>query len=70
MTTRQPGMSDQIAAQSVIEELLRLQQTVQPRSRFARFWGYSPLGADSVAWYRCAQGEIEVGKISSRLPPA
>ncbi|WP_166788145.1 nuclease-related domain-containing protein [Cryobacterium glaciale] len=62
-------MSDQIAAQSVIEELLRLQQAVPPRSGFARFWGYSPLGADSVAWYRGAQGEIEVGRILSRLPP-
>ena len=69
MTTQAPGMSDQIAAQSVIEELLRLQQAVPPRSAFARFWGYSPLGADSIAWYRGAQGEIEVGKILSRLPP-
>ena len=62
-------MRDQIAAQSVIEELLRQQQTVAPRSRFARFWGYSPLAADSVAWYLGAQGEIEVGKILGRLPP-
>ena len=68
MTTQAPGMSDQIAAQSVIEQLLRLQQSVPSRSAFARFWGYSPLGADSVAWYRGAQGEIEVGRILSRLP--
>ena len=62
-------MSEQIAAQSVLEELLRLQQAVPRRSRFARFWGYSRLGADSLAWYRGAQGEIEVGTILSRLPP-
>ena len=69
MTTQLPGMRDQIAAQSVIEELLRQQQSMPPRTRFARFWGISPLAADSVAWYRGAQGEIEVGKILSRLPP-
>ncbi len=69
MTTQAPGMRDQIAAQSVIEELLRQQQAVPPRSRFARFWGYSPLAADSVAWYLGAQGEIEVGRILDRLPP-
>ena len=62
-------MRDRIAAQSVIEELLRQQQALPPRSRFARFWGRSPLAADSVAWYLCAQGEIEVGKILGRLPP-
>jgi hypothetical protein len=62
-------MRDQIAAQSVIEELLRQQQAVPPRSRFRRFWGCSPLAADSVAWYLGAQGEIEVGKILGRLPP-
>jgi len=69
MTIQAPGMRDQIAAQSVIEELLRQQQAMPPRSGFARFWGYSPLAADSVAWYLGAQGEIEVGRILSRLPP-
>ncbi|TFD65700.1 nuclease-related domain-containing protein [Cryobacterium ruanii] len=68
MTTQAPGMSDRIAAQSVIEELFRQQQDVPPRSGFARFWGYSPLAAESVAWYRGAQGEIEVGRILNRLP--
>ena len=69
MTTEAPGMRDRIAAQSVIEELLRQQQALPPRSRFARFWGRSPLAADSVAWYLGAQGEIAVGQILSRLPP-
>jgi hypothetical protein len=69
MTIQAPGMRDQIAAQSVIEELLREQQTMPPRTRFARFRGVSPLAADSVAWYLGAQGEIEVGRILSRLPP-
>ncbi|MBB5639902.1 nuclease-related domain-containing protein [Cryobacterium roopkundense] len=62
-------MSEQIAAQSVIEELLREQQTLPPRSHVARLWGRSPLAADSVAWYLGALGEIEVGKVLSRLPP-
>ncbi|TFD10923.1 NERD domain-containing protein [Cryobacterium sp. TMT1-2-2] len=69
MTTQLPGMSDQIAAQSVIGELLRQQLSMPQRTRFARFWGISPLAADSVAWYRGALGEIELGKILSRLPP-
>jgi hypothetical protein len=69
MTTQAPGMRDQIAAQSVIEELLRQQQVMPPRSKFAAFWGRSPLATDSVSWYLGALGEIEVGKILSRLPP-
>ncbi|TFD50265.1 NERD domain-containing protein [Cryobacterium frigoriphilum] len=69
MTTATPGMRDHIAAQSVIEELLRTQQSLPPRSRLARFSGRSPLAADSVAWYLGALGEIEVGKTLGRLPP-
>jgi hypothetical protein len=69
MTSQLSGMRDQVAAQSVIEELLRRQQSFPPRSRFATFWGYSPLAADNVAWYLGAQGEIAVGKILSGLPP-
>jgi len=68
MTTQAMHMSDQIAAQSVIGELLREQQTLAPRSRFAKLWGRTPLGADSVAWYLGALGEMEVGKVLSRLP--
>ena len=69
MTTQLPGMSDQIAAQSVIGELLRQQLSMPQRTRFARFLGINPLAPDSIAWYRGALGEIEVGKILSRLPP-
>ncbi|TFD56627.1 nuclease-related domain-containing protein [Cryobacterium sp. Hh38] len=69
MTAQVPGMRERVAAQSAIEELLRQQQSVPPRSAFARFWGYSPLTADSVSWYLGALGEIEVGRILSRLPP-
>lgn len=68
MTTQVPNMSEQSAAQSVIAELLRLQLTVAPRSRFARLWGVSPLGIDSIAWYLGAQGEIIVGKTLTLLP--
>ena len=69
MTTLELHMSEQIAAQSVIEELLREQRTLAPRSRFARLRGRSPLAADSVAWYLGALGEIEVGRVLGRLPP-
>jgi len=69
MTTQLSGMRDRVAAQSVLEELLRRQQALPPRSRFAKFWGFSPLAADSVAWYRGAQGEVFVGKVLGQLPP-
>lgn len=62
------GVRDRISAKSVIEELLRQQQVVPPRSGFGKFWGYSTLATDSVGWYRGTLVEIEVGKILSRLP--
>lgn len=62
-------MRQQPAAQAVIEELLRLQGSVPPRSRFARVFGHSPLGGESSSWYRGAQGEIIVGGILATLPP-
>jgi hypothetical protein len=56
-------------AQLVIDELLRQHGATPPRSALARFFGVSPLAADSVSWYLGATGEIEVGRILAQLPP-
>jgi hypothetical protein len=69
MQTEAPTMRQRLPAQAVIEELLRQHSTTPPRSGFGRFFGYSPLGADSISWYRGAQGEIVVGGILATLPP-
>ncbi|GAB3124991.1 nuclease-related domain-containing protein [Glaciibacter psychrotolerans] len=69
MAIEQPRMRQQFAAQAVIEELLRQQSRTPPRSGLAQFFGYSPLGADSLSWYLGAQGEIAVGAILDTMPP-
>nr|WP_052542641.1 nuclease-related domain-containing protein [Cryobacterium roopkundense] len=61
-------MRERFAAQSVIEVLLLEQSLVPPRSPLARFFGRSPLGADSLAWYRGAKAEIAVGMLLAELP--
>jgi hypothetical protein len=61
-------MRQQVAAQSVIEELLRRQESVPARGWMGRVLGASPLGADSASWYRGALGEIAVGRILATLP--
>ena len=56
------------AGQSLVEELLRLQEDRAPRSRLARTIGISPLDANGLAWLRAAQAEMVVGDILARLP--
>lgn len=68
MTIELPRMRQQFAAQAVIDELLRQQSATPPRTGFGRFFGYSPLGDDSVSWYLGAQGEIVVGAILDAMP--
>lgn len=62
-------MRQRFAAQAVIEELLRQHETTPPRNTFSRFFGYSPLAADTVSWYLGATGELIVGEILATLPP-
>jgi len=69
MTSDSAMMLEKFAAQSVIELLLQVQGSVPRRSRFARFVGLSPLGADSMSWYLGAKGEIVVGSMLATLPP-
>jgi len=63
-----PAMRERLAAQSVIELLLLEQSLVPPRSPIARLIGRSPLGAESMVWYRGAMAEIAVGAILAELP--
>lgn len=62
-------MRNRVAAQTVIEELLLEQSVAAPPAPLARFFGRSPLGPDSVAWYLAAKGEIAVGALLAKLPP-
>lgn len=54
-------------AAAVIAETLRVQASAPPRSRAARFFGRSPLIADSLPWYRGAIGELEVARVLDGL---
>jgi hypothetical protein len=69
VTLETPTMRNRFAAQSVIEELLQQQSSLPPRSPLARFFGRSPLSADTVPWYVGAKGERVVGSILETLPP-
>ena len=69
MTLETPTMRHRFAAQSVIEELLQQQSNLPPRSPLARFFGRSPLNADTAPWYVGAKGERVVGLILETLPP-
>ena len=62
-------MRQRFAAQFMIEKLLREQGGVPARTRWARFMGRSPLGANCAGWYEGAQGEIVVGETLSTLSP-
>ena len=59
---------ERFAGQAVIERLLVEQEGVSERSRLARLFGVSPLGASSQGWYAGALGEIEVGERLRSLP--
>ena len=62
-------LTERFAAQSVIEELLALQDLVPPRSLPGRIFGASPLSDASWPWYKGALGEIAVGRILAGLGP-
>jgi hypothetical protein len=62
-------LTERFAAQSVIEEVLALQDLVTPRSLLQRIFGASPLGDATRPWYKGALGEIAVGRILAGLGP-
>lgn len=53
----------------MIAEFLRVQAAAGPRSRAARFFGRSPLTAESRPWYLGALGELEVANHLDALSP-
>lgn len=63
------AMRDRLPAQSVIEQVLRMQETMPPRGRRAKVFGVSPLHRDAVAWYAGATGELRVAALLGELPP-
>ena len=63
------SLRDRIPAQSVVAELLREQARVPSRGFTARLLGVNPLGRDSQAWFKGAEGEIEVARILAGLGP-
>lgn len=69
MTFDSATMQERLAARSVIQQLLRVQGSASHRSRFARLFGLTPLGADSMSWDLGTKGEIVVGSILATLPP-
>lgn len=50
-------------------KLLDEQAKLPPQRFLARVFGTSPLGSESDSWYKGALGEIEVGRILTRLGP-
>jgi hypothetical protein len=64
LTMRQRG-----AGQAAIEELLSHQRNARRPSSVARFFGRSPLEAESAALFALAQGELAAGELLERLPP-
>jgi len=55
------------AAYSVISELLRVQDAVEPRGALRRILGVSPLHVDAESWFSGAHGELKVGALLSKL---
>ena len=53
----------------MIAECLRLQALARPRSLAARFFGRTPLTAESLPWYTGALGELDVARRLDALGP-
>jgi len=63
------SLADRPVAYSVISELLRVQDDVEPRGALRRILGATPLGADAQSWLSGAHGELKVGELLARLGP-
>ncbi|EAR24966.1 hypothetical protein A20C1_06781 [marine actinobacterium PHSC20C1] len=61
------SLADRPVAYSVISELLRVQDDVEPRGAFRRILGVSPLHVDAESWFSGAHGELKVGALLSKL---
>jgi hypothetical protein len=56
-----------LPGQLLIEEVVRRQDRVAPRTRRERLLGRSPISAKNLPWYVGAKGELVVGRILDRL---
>jgi hypothetical protein len=61
-------MRERVPAQSLIEQVLRIQDAARPRTRAERFFGRGPLDADARPWFSGADGERTVAALLARLP--
>jgi hypothetical protein len=62
------SMRERVPAQSLIEQVLRIQDAARPRTRAERFFGRGPLDADARPWFSGADGERTVAALLARLP--
>lgn len=61
------SLRGRVPGQAVMTKLLAEQRLVPPRSRLHRFFGLSPLSAETRSWHRGALGEVVVGRRLARL---
>lgn len=62
-------LRERVPGQAVLETLMAEQSRVARRSWLQRLFGASPLGPESIPWYKGALGEIAVGRILEGLGP-
>ncbi|MFJ5961428.1 hypothetical protein [Pseudarthrobacter oxydans] len=62
-------LQERVPGQAVLETLMAVQSRVPGRSWLKRLLGASPLGPESMPWYKGALGEIAVGRILAGLGP-
>lgn len=63
------SLRGRVPAQAAMTEVVDAQAHVSPRSRVARFFGQSPLTAETRVMYRAAVGELLVGDMLDNLGP-
>jgi hypothetical protein len=61
-------MRGRVPAQSLIEQVLRIQESARPRTRAERFFGRGPLDPDAHSWFSGADGERTVAALLAGLP--
>lgn len=63
------SLRGRVPGQAVISNIVLAQDEVPGRSRFARFFGVSPLAKSTRGLYRAALGELAVGQMLNQLGP-
>lgn len=60
-------LRDRVAGQSAMFQVVAAQRLSTPRSKFARFFGITPLTREALRLYRGALGELLVGDVLGNL---